>query len=162
MPISRRNLLRRFGASAAASAASLRVHGRCLCEVLQPSHVGRPAGPIRLDRNENAYGPSEKAIAAMCEGTSLANRYPGSECDDLANRIARMHGVGPEQMVLGCGRQLLAPNPIFLRSRPTGRLQLRNRWRRRSQRKVGRSNQPVPLGCRHCVKYILPKKKFAG
>ena len=39
----------------------------------------------------------------MCEGTSLANRYPGSECDDLANRIARMHGVAPEQVVLGCG-----------------------------------------------------------
>jgi histidinol-phosphate aminotransferase len=103
MPISRRNLLRRFGASAAASAASLPINGRCLSEVLQPSHVGRPAGPIRLDRNENAYGPSEKAIAAMCEGTSLANRYPGSECDDLINRIARMHRVAPEQVVLGCG-----------------------------------------------------------
>ena len=103
MPISRRQLLRRFGAGMAAGAAMLPVKARCLSEVLQPSSAGRPADPIRLDRNENVYGPSEKAIAAIVEGASLANRYPDSECDDLANRIAQMHGVAPEQVILGCG-----------------------------------------------------------
>jgi histidinol-phosphate aminotransferase len=87
----------------AAGAAMLPVKGRCLSEVLQPSPGGRPAGPIRLDRNENAYGPSEKAIAAMREAASFANRYPDSECDELASRIAQMHGVTPEQVVPGCG-----------------------------------------------------------
>ena len=103
MPISRRNLLRRFGTGAAASAAMLPIKGRCLSEALQPSRAGRPAGPIRLDRNENVYGPSEKTIAALREGANLANRYPDSECVGLANGVARMHGVAPDQVVLGCG-----------------------------------------------------------
>jgi histidinol-phosphate aminotransferase len=42
-------------------------------------------------------------MVAMREGTSLANRYPDSEWDGLANRIAQVHGVAPEQVVLGCG-----------------------------------------------------------
>jgi histidinol-phosphate aminotransferase len=79
------------------------MRGFCLSAVLPPSRAGRPAGPIHLDRNENAYGPSEKAVAAMREGTSLANRYPDSEWDGLANSIAQAHGVAPEQVVLGCG-----------------------------------------------------------
>ena len=103
MPISRRHLLRRFGVGAAAGAALLPINRLSLSEVLQPSGAGRPAGPIRLDRNENVYGPSEKVIAAIREAASLTNRYPDSECDDLADRIAGMHGVAPEQVVLGCG-----------------------------------------------------------
>jgi histidinol-phosphate aminotransferase len=67
------------------------------------SRAGQPAGSIHLDRNENAYGPSEKAVSAMREGTSLANRYPDSEWDGLANSIAQAHGVVPERVVLGCG-----------------------------------------------------------
>jgi histidinol-phosphate aminotransferase len=103
MPISRRQLLRRFGTGVVAGAAILPDKGPCLAEVLQSSPAVRPAGPIRLDRNENVYGPSEKAITAVREAASFANRYPDSECDDLANRIAQMHGVTPEQVVVGCG-----------------------------------------------------------
>jgi histidinol-phosphate aminotransferase len=103
MPVSRRNLLRRLGAGAAASAAISPIRGFCLSDVLPPSRAGRPAGPIRLDRNENAYGPSEKAIAAIQERTNLVNHYPDSECEGLAKRIAQLHGVAPEQVVLGCG-----------------------------------------------------------
>ena len=55
MQISRRTLL-------------LRINGRCLSEMLQPSHVGRPAGPIRLDTNENAYGPSERRSRRCVKG----------------------------------------------------------------------------------------------
>ncbi len=103
MSISRRNLLRRFGAGAASSAAMAPVKWLCLGETLEPSRVDQLAGPIRLDRNENVYGPSEKAIAAMREGTRLAYRYPDSECSKLASRIALMHDVAAEQVVLGCG-----------------------------------------------------------
>ena len=103
MPISRRNLLRRLGAGVAGSAALSPIRGFCLSAVLPLSRAGQPAGSIHLDRNENAYGPSEKAVSAMREGTSLANRYPDSEWDGLANSIAQAHGVAPEQVVLGCG-----------------------------------------------------------
>src|SRR6516225_1100471 len=103
MSISRRDLLCCFGAGAAVGAAMLPVKGICFSETLQPSLAGRSPGPIRLDRNENVYGPSEKAIAAIGQGTSFANRYPDSECNGLVNRIAQMHGVAHEQVVLGCG-----------------------------------------------------------
>ena len=33
----------------------------------------------------------------------LANRYPDTESDALRERIARFHGVAPEQVILGCG-----------------------------------------------------------
>ena len=37
-------------------------------------------GPVRLHRNENAYGPSPRAIAAIQESVAdVANRYPDVE-----------------------------------------------------------------------------------
>jgi len=39
----------------------------------------------------------------MREAESFANRYPDSEGDGLTNRIAQIHGVAREQVVLGCG-----------------------------------------------------------
>jgi histidinol-phosphate aminotransferase len=62
-----------------------------------------PGRPICLSRNENAYGPSARAIAAMQEAMIDANRYPEREADALRARIADLHGVAPEQVVLGCG-----------------------------------------------------------
>ncbi|MEP6601305.1 MAG: histidinol-phosphate transaminase [Nitrospirota bacterium] len=59
------------------------------------------AGPIRLDRNENAYGPSTKAIAAMQQAASRARRYPDAAA--LQNELALRHNVKPEQIVLGAG-----------------------------------------------------------
>jgi histidinol-phosphate/aromatic aminotransferase/cobyric acid decarboxylase-like protein len=43
-----------------------------------------PGGPIRLNRNENAYGPSPNVIATMQEAArTVANRYPGVEAEAL-------------------------------------------------------------------------------
>jgi len=103
MPISRRKLLRQLGLSAVASAAlpSLRHSSVPVASPLPTSSV--PAGVIRLDRNENAYGPSDVSLAAMRSALNLSNRYPSSEIDDLVNKIARLHGVKPEQVTLGAG-----------------------------------------------------------
>jgi histidinol-phosphate aminotransferase len=60
-------------------------------------------GPIILSRNENSYGPSERVIAAMREALHVANRYPDDESDALQNKIAALHSVNREQVVLGCG-----------------------------------------------------------
>ena len=94
MGISRRVLLRRIGAAAAGAAAI-----PALAEAST-----RPSGPIRLDRNENPYGPSPGAIAAMLDAVRTAsNRYPGADAQALRAAIARRHRVSQDQVVLGCG-----------------------------------------------------------
>jgi histidinol-phosphate aminotransferase len=95
MPISRRNLLRRIGAAAASTAVA---------PPMLTSAASRPSGRIRLNRNENAYGPSAKAIARMEEAAqTVANRHPDADAEALRDKIAGLHHVTPEQVVLGCG-----------------------------------------------------------
>ena len=67
-------------------------------------NTGNVAGPIRLSRNENAYGPSARITSAMQEAAvNTANRYPDTEAEALRIKIAAFHHVAPEQVVLGCG-----------------------------------------------------------
>src|ERR1700737_3407518 len=94
MAISRRTLLHRLSTGAAATVA-----GPWLAELSAAGPSGRP---IRLNRNENAYGPSEQAMAAMRQVTS-ANRYADVETEALRRKIADCHRVTSEQVVLGCG-----------------------------------------------------------
>jgi histidinol-phosphate aminotransferase len=58
--------------------------------------------PIHLDRNENAYGPSPKALAEVLKHADLTNRFPGST-DMLVSSLARFHSVKPEQILPGAG-----------------------------------------------------------
>ncbi len=99
MAISRRTLLGRLGAGAAAVVAEQRLTlGGALAATT------RSGEPIRLDRNENPYGPSARVMAVMREAASAAaSRYPDVEAGELRRRIAGIHRVAPEQVVLGCG-----------------------------------------------------------
>ena len=101
--ISRRNLLRGLGASAAAGAAIPSLRAFRPFEELVEEPAASPDRIIRLDRNENAYGPSEKTMAVMREEARFANRYPDAQPKLLTSRIAEVHGVTPEQVVVGCG-----------------------------------------------------------
>jgi histidinol-phosphate aminotransferase len=103
MSISRRNLLRTLGAGAIASAsAALPAFAAGLSNTVQTAPVRQPAAPVRLDKNENAYGPSPAALAAIKEGLSDVNRYPDI-AGRLREKIAGLHKVKSEQVVLGCG-----------------------------------------------------------
>src|SRR2546422_5548478 len=108
MRLSRRSLLRRMGAGAAIStvAPSL-AHASLSTAPGEPrltSEASRPGGPIRLNRNENAYGPSAKVIATMQEAAlTAANRHPEADSEALRHKIAAVHHVTSEQVVLGCG-----------------------------------------------------------
>jgi histidinol-phosphate aminotransferase len=108
MRISRRALLRRIGAGAAATAAVPSLAEASLGAVMGgrlPSGgaIGS-ARMIRLNRNESAYGPSANAIATMREAAlNAANRYPDGEAEALRSTIGSLHSVSPEQVVLGCG-----------------------------------------------------------
>ncbi len=60
-------------------------------------------GSIKLASNENALGPSPKAVAAITAGLSKLHRYPDGSCHYLANRLAEKLGVAPNQIVFGNG-----------------------------------------------------------
>jgi histidinol-phosphate aminotransferase len=107
MSLSRRNLLRRIGAVAAGTAVAPSSAEATLSPMFSESRPrsggNRPRGPIRLNRNENAYGPSPNVISTMQEAVTSANRYPDVDSEALRNTIAGLHGVTTEQVVLGCG-----------------------------------------------------------
>jgi histidinol-phosphate aminotransferase len=64
---------------------------------------GVPADAIQLNANESPYGPSAAAREAMTRAQEIAGRYPGHLEEELAVTLASLHGVTPEQVVLGCG-----------------------------------------------------------
>jgi len=102
MLVSRRNLLRRIGAGAT-GAAIQSLSGFSLGVEFEAPRSSGSGGPVRLNRNENAYGPSERVMAAMREALPFANRFPDSDSEALQGRIASLHAVKPEQVILGCG-----------------------------------------------------------
>jgi len=69
----------------------------------QPARVATAADPVLLYRNENPYGPSEKVLAVLRESVASSNRYPRTEYETLMEKLAALHKVKPEQIVLGCG-----------------------------------------------------------
>lgn len=128
MPISRRSLLRRLGASAVAGVTARSLSGVSLAEGQPPRSASPLPHPILLYRNENAYGPSEKVIAVLRDVSSLSNRYPRTEYDSLLTKIAALHAVKPEQIALGCGTSeilrlaaaaFLAPGKKLVQASPT-------------------------------------------
>jgi len=58
---------------------------------------------VRLNSNENPYGPSEKAKKAVMQILSEGNRYAFSELEDLKKTIAQKEGVDPSFILLGAG-----------------------------------------------------------
>jgi len=63
---------------------------------------GRPF-VARLGANENIFGPSPRAIAAMERAASEAWMYGDPETHELRHSLARAHGVAPENIVVGEG-----------------------------------------------------------
>lgn len=95
MSSSRRNFLKILGIGAAAGMSG---------QAVPVAAAASSGGPIRLDNNESAYGPSEKVVEAIRAAEAEAGRFPsGSGAAQLAERIARVHSVSPDQVVLGAG-----------------------------------------------------------
>ena len=69
----------------------------------EPFRFGQHDGLLRLNSNENAYGPSPKVTDVIASSVGSANRYPYMERESLIERIAGFHQVKPEQVLLGCG-----------------------------------------------------------
>jgi histidinol-phosphate aminotransferase len=75
-----------------------------------------PEGPIRLNFNENPYGPSPKARAALADCGSISNRYPDDAYRQVMNTLAQKYNLKPENIILGCGSTeiLRAADDAFL------------------------------------------------
>ena len=58
---------------------------------------------VRLNSNENPYGPSPLALKAVTDAFSLVWRYPDEHADALVDKLADINGVAREQIVLGDG-----------------------------------------------------------
>lgn len=63
----------------------------------------QPAGPIRLSGNENPYGPSPRARAAISGAIDQSCRYGIDAYGALLEAIAAHEGVPRSQVVLGAG-----------------------------------------------------------
>ena len=137
MTVNRRNLLKQLGAGIAASSllaprpASADTGESLPVSETLPKHLE----PIRLDRNENAYGASRKAIAALQEAAKDTSRYAdsGAFLKTLADYHREAisgggHITKPEQIVVGCGSTdvlrmaaaaFLAPGATLIMATPT-------------------------------------------
>ncbi|WP_134678465.1 pyridoxal phosphate-dependent aminotransferase [Paracoccus ravus] len=79
----------------------------------------------RLGANENGFGPSPKAIAAMAEASAEIWKYGDPDNHDLRHALAAHHGIAPENIMLGEGidgllgllvRLALAPGEVVVTS----------------------------------------------
>lgn len=69
-------------------------------------------GMIRLDSNENPNGPGSRVYETIHKHLNESNRYPVKSEDDLMAAIANVHGIKPENVLLGCGSGELLRNAV--------------------------------------------------
>jgi histidinol-phosphate aminotransferase len=58
---------------------------------------------VKLASNENPFGPSPRAVAALRQAAAGVHRYPDGACFELRRALSQRLGVAPEQLVFGCG-----------------------------------------------------------
>lgn len=58
---------------------------------------------IKLASNENPYGPSPKAIAAMETAASTAHLYPDNDSTELKTKLAERNRLSPSQVIVTSG-----------------------------------------------------------
>ena len=77
--------------------------GKSLRQAQQESRVNC----IKMASNENPFGPSPKAIAAMQAVLRETNFYPDNDVSELRQKLAELHKVPPEQIVPTAGSTAL-------------------------------------------------------
>jgi histidinol-phosphate aminotransferase len=80
---------------------------------LVPYAPGKPIGEtkrefglasvVKLASNENALGPSPRALAAIQGALAELHRYPDPGCYELVQHLAQKHHLDPKWMVVGNG-----------------------------------------------------------
>ena len=70
-----------------------------------PNQVSPEAQPhlIKLDSNENPFGPSPLAVEAMQLALTSTHFYPDDDCTQLRSKLAACHAVSPQQVLVSAG-----------------------------------------------------------
>ena len=123
--INRRQWLKAAGATGA-----MTFLGSLYGSPVTSSFPARPlSSPIRLNANENPYGPSPKVREAISKAFDHACRYPFSYLKPLVNELAKREGVSPKHIVITGGSseglritgltygihggEIISPDPTF-------------------------------------------------
>src|SRR5882757_6660824 len=72
-----------------------------------PAALERQPHLIKLDSNENPFGPSPRALDAMRTALTGSSSYPDDDCGPLRRELANHHGVRPEQVLVTAGSTAL-------------------------------------------------------
>jgi histidinol-phosphate aminotransferase len=69
-----------------------------------PGEQPKLPGLVKLNTNENPYGPSPRALAALrAETGDMLRLYPDPNCDSLRDAIAAFYQLKPAQVFVGNG-----------------------------------------------------------
>jgi histidinol-phosphate aminotransferase len=60
-------------------------------------------GVVRMDRNENPYGPSARTVAAMSAALAESHRYAHEERTALTQKLAKMDNLPDDHVLVGDG-----------------------------------------------------------
>jgi histidinol-phosphate aminotransferase len=69
----------------------------------KPATADAESPLVKLDSNENPFGPSPLAIEAMQSATSAASSYPDDDSSELRRRLSCHHTVPLEQVLVTAG-----------------------------------------------------------
>src|SRR5271165_4551323 len=69
----------------------------------QATTTPTPPRLIKLDSNENPFGPSPRAIEAMGAELTSAHTYPDNDCTALRCKLGAHHAVGAEEVLVTAG-----------------------------------------------------------
>jgi len=72
-----------------------------------PAAIEQRSRLIKLDSNENPFGPSARAIDAMSAALNAANFYPDDDCSQLRLALAAHHQLPPGQVLVTAGSTAL-------------------------------------------------------
>src|SRR5438270_13661041 len=98
MSISRRKFAQLLGAGAAGTVVTISRAAAAEPVASASTSPSAPGSVVRLSSNENPYGPSQKALQAMTDAFNLAWRYPDEHADLLVDSLAKINGVGRDQI----------------------------------------------------------------
>lgn len=70
---------------------------------LRPATAEAEPRLVRLDSNENPFGPSPRAMEAMRAALAAVNSYPEDDCTALRRKLAAHHQLPAEQVLVTAG-----------------------------------------------------------